>query len=65
MIHHERRLPQWDVVGQPLFVTFRLHGSLPAGRRFPPTLLTTGKAFVAMDRILDKADFPWSSAKAA
>jgi REP element-mobilizing transposase RayT len=56
MIHHERRLPHWDLVGQPLFVTFRLHGSLPAGRAFPPALLTNGKAFAAMDRFLDRAD---------
>ena len=56
MTHHERRLPHWDLVGQPLFVTFRLHGTLPAGRMFPPALLTTGKRFVTMDRILDKGD---------
>ena len=55
MHHYERRLPHWDVVGQPLFVTFRLHDSLPASRVFPPEGLTTGKAFVAMDRILDTA----------
>ena len=54
MRHYERRLPHWDVVGQPLFVTFRLHGSLPAGRVFVPERLTTsGEAFRAMDRILD------------
>jgi REP element-mobilizing transposase RayT len=51
---YERRLPHWDVIGHPLFVTFRLHGSLPAARTFPPARLTTGKAFVAMDRILDR-----------
>jgi REP element-mobilizing transposase RayT len=55
MIYHKRRLPHWDLVGHPLFVTFRLHGSLPAGRVFAPSHLTDGKAFVAMDRILDKA----------
>jgi putative DNA methylase len=56
MIHYERRLPHRDVVGQPVFVTYRLHGTLPAGRAFPPALLTAGKAFVAMDSILDKAE---------
>src|SRR5687767_12416692 len=56
MIHYERRLPHWDVIGQPLFVTFRLHGSLPANRTFPPDRLSSGKAFVAMDRILDRAE---------
>lgn len=55
MRHYERRLPHWDVVDEPLFVTFRLHDSLPANRVFPPERLTTGKAFVAMDRILDAA----------
>ena len=37
-------------------MTFRLHGSLPANRVFPPERLTSGKAFVAMDRILDRAE---------
>jgi REP element-mobilizing transposase RayT len=53
MAYHERRLPHFDLVGHPLFVTFRLHGSLPANRVFPSE--TSGKAFVAMDRILDVA----------
>lgn len=55
MKHYERRLPHWDVIGRPMFVTFRLHGSLPTGRVFAPASLTNGKAFVAMDRILDNA----------
>lgn len=56
MRHYERRLPHWDVIGEPLFVTFRLHGSLPAHRVFPPeSVAQSGKAFVAMDRILDRA----------
>ena len=55
MTHYERRLPHWDVIQQPLFVTFRLHDSLPANRIFPPERLTSGKAFVAMDRVLDAA----------
>jgi REP element-mobilizing transposase RayT len=55
MRHYERRLPHWDAVGQPLFITFRLHGSLPVSRTFPPDQLTSsGKAFVAMDRLLDR-----------
>ena len=37
-----------------MFVTFRLHGSLPANRVFPPAgLVSAGKAFVAVDRLLD------------
>jgi putative transposase len=55
MNRYERRLPHWDVIGQPLFVTFRLHGSLPQGRAFPPARLTAGKAFVALDRLLDNS----------
>jgi putative DNA methylase len=54
MRHYERRLPHWDVVGQRVFVTFRLHGSLPRNRVFPPAgLISAGKAFVAVDRLLD------------
>jgi hypothetical protein len=55
MRFYERRLPHFDVVGQPLFVTFRLHESLPVSRVFPPSCLTSGKAFVEMDRMLDAA----------
>jgi putative transposase len=55
MREYERRLPHWDVVGHPLFVTFRLRGSLPGKRVFPPErMLGSGQAFVAMDRILDR-----------
>jgi len=50
---YERRLPYWDTVGQAMFVTFRLHGSLPASRVFPPERLRNGRAFAAMDRLLD------------
>jgi REP element-mobilizing transposase RayT len=54
MRHYERRLPHWDVVGHPVFVTFRLHGSLPANRIFAPEPLSSaGKAFAALDRLLD------------
>jgi len=52
---YTRRLPHWDSIGAPLFVTFRLHGSLPASRVFPPARVSNGRAFVAMDRLLDAA----------
>jgi putative DNA methylase len=55
MRQYERRLPHWELVGQPLFVTFRLAGSLPANRVFPPARVTSGRAFVALDRFLDQA----------
>jgi REP element-mobilizing transposase RayT len=43
------------VIGQRIFVTFRLHGSLPDSRIFRAAKLTAGQAFVAMDRLLDHA----------
>jgi hypothetical protein len=52
-----RRLPHIYAAGQPLFVTFRLYGSLPAGREFPKEAMTSGEAFVAMDRLLDTARY--------
>ncbi len=52
----QRRLPHTKTAGQPLFVTFRLHGSLPANRAFPrEQIQASGRAFVAMDKILDRA----------
>lgn len=57
MHHHDRRLPHWDTTRQPLFVTFRLHGSLPHSRDFPPAYLSSGQAFVAMDRLLDRSGY--------
>jgi REP element-mobilizing transposase RayT len=38
-----------------MFVTFRLAGSLPENRIFPPDRFSSGQAFVAMDRLLDQA----------
>jgi REP element-mobilizing transposase RayT len=48
-----RHLPHIHAPGHPLFVTFRLHDSLPAGRAFPKNSITSGKAFVHMDRLLE------------
>jgi len=48
-----RRLPHLYVIGEPLFITFRLHNSLPPNRAFPARL-PSGKAFVCMDRLLDE-----------
>jgi putative transposase len=50
-----RRLPHLSVIGQSLFITFRLHNSLPHHRAFPAANLTSGAAFLAVDRLLDKA----------
>ena len=52
---YQRRLPHWHPVGQPLFLTWRLHGSLPPNRSFPDANVTSGRAFVTMDRLLDHA----------
>ena len=49
---HSRRLPHLYSLGQPIFLTWRLHGSLPSGRVFPAAT-SHGQAFVAMDRLLD------------
>jgi REP element-mobilizing transposase RayT len=55
MNRYERRLPHWDAVGQRMFVTFRLRGTLPVDRAFPPERVSGGRAFVAMDKLLDHA----------
>ena len=48
-----RRLPHLYEIGKPLFVTFRLHNTLPANRTSPDRL-PSGKAFVTLDRLLDE-----------
>ena len=55
MSSFQRRLPHWRPDGRPLFLTWRLHNSLPLHRFFPAGSLSAGKAFVAMDRLLDQA----------
>jgi putative transposase len=54
---YRRRLPHWQRVGKPLFLTWHLHGSLPHNRFPPPRALSAGQAFVWMDRYLDEARF--------
>jgi len=55
MILYRRHLPHRYEIGQPVFVTWRLHDSLPPGRAFPPEALTSGQAFAVFDRLLDNA----------
>ncbi len=55
MRNYRRRLPHLDVPGQPAFVTWRLFGSLPRERTFVRESLTSGEAFVALNRLLDTA----------
>src|ERR1039458_9416225 len=51
MAEYRRRLPHFHPDGEYLFVTWRLHGSLPVA---PPDVInaTPGHAFVAEDRAL-------------
>jgi len=55
MPSYQRRLPHHHPAGQPLFLTWRLQGSLAPHRSFPSGSLSSGKAFLAMDRLLDQA----------
>ena len=50
-----RRLPHIYEIGRPVFSTWRLYGSLPPNRFFSGGVLTSGRVFVAMDRLLDDA----------
>jgi REP element-mobilizing transposase RayT len=52
---YRRRMPYMDAPGLPVFVTWRLFGSLPPERAFPNEDLSTGEAFAAFDRLLDNA----------
>ena len=54
MRSYRRRLPHIDAPGLPVFLTWRLHGSLPPERRFEREYLTSGEAFVAWDRWLEQ-----------
>jgi hypothetical protein len=51
---HIRRLPHYDHINHPTFLTWRLAGTLPPSRMFSPET-TSGAAFLAMDRLLDNA----------
>ena len=53
MVAHRRRLPHLYPEGVPLFLTWHLHGSLPASLLPPPGPLASGRAFVWLDRQLD------------
>ena len=53
MTPHRRRLPHVCPEGAPLFVTWHLHGSVPASLLPPARPVTSGEAFLWMDRQLD------------
>ena len=53
MTLYRRRLPHQYETTHPVFLTWRLAGSLPKNRPFPSATLTSGESFAAMDRLLD------------
>ena len=55
MVIPRRRLPHVYVEGKALFLTWHLHGSLPASHFPPPGKFSAGQAFVWIDRYLDAA----------
>jgi putative transposase len=55
MTYYVRHLPHWSPPGQDIFITWRLHDSLPAQYRPPACIESSGKAFISYDRILDQA----------
>jgi REP element-mobilizing transposase RayT len=50
----QRHLPHFHVTEQPIFITFRLHDSLPPGRHFSNESVPSGQAFACVDRLLDE-----------
>jgi REP element-mobilizing transposase RayT len=55
MSYYERALPHWQPDGAALFLTWRLHGSLPKEYFETQRDSDSAKEFVRQDRILDKA----------
>ncbi len=57
MSYYERTLPHWHPVGTSIFLTWRLHGSLPksARKEIVPSKTTPGERFRIVDRHLDRA----------
>jgi len=66
MVFYRRKLPHWQPEDKPLFVTWRLHGSLPVGVRPRNSARPSGSDpsqdfpaddFLAIDSQLDQARF--------
>jgi putative transposase len=57
MFYYARNLPHWQPDGRAIFLTWRLHGSLPRGfvRQLQSLDKDPGKQFVAADKKLDAA----------
>jgi REP element-mobilizing transposase RayT len=50
--YYERRLPHWQAEGAAIFLTWRLHGSLPKEVTFSTSTETSGQKFAEVDKIL-------------
>jgi putative transposase len=60
MVYYERNLPHWHPEGRPLFLTWRLHGSLPVSvvKAFHESSdCRSGAAFARFDRKLNEAAY--------
>jgi len=59
MAFYSRNLPHWQPEHVPVFLTWRLYGSLPCGTVTPdcapPANESAGRKFVMADRLLDQA----------
>lgn len=51
---YRRRLPHIYATNRPSFLTWRLYGSLQSNRVFPEHKVSSGRAFAALDRLLDQ-----------
>lgn len=49
------RSPHVQNTTDPVFLTWRLHGSLPPNRFFASGSVSSGQAFAALNRLLDEA----------
>jgi len=55
MYDYKRHLPHWQSENRPVFLTWRLHGSLPRLVLSASGDGTPGERFVQFDRVLDQA----------
>ncbi len=53
---YRRKLPHWHPDGASLFLTWRLHGSLPSQPALESKQVGSGRAFVLADRVLDRTN---------
>lgn len=69
MAYYERNLPHWQPDGSALFMTWRLHGSLPSPNwvrnevEFNRIILYIERNPVSTGLVERVEDYPWSSAR--